>query len=113
MRTPDGPEDLDRDALRVDPRIDEIERDVGAVLGEQPPALSEDNGDDKQCHLVDEIVLEQRLDELFAQLSGDPQAGNLTQAFADLKARYLDPRRVTLNPDCGFAPGSAAVVSPR
>jgi 5-methyltetrahydropteroyltriglutamate--homocysteine methyltransferase len=26
-------------------------------------------------------------------------------------ARYLDPRRITLNPDCGFAPGSAANVS--
>jgi 5-methyltetrahydropteroyltriglutamate--homocysteine methyltransferase len=25
--------------------------------------------------------------------------------------RYLDPRRITLNPDCGFAPGSAAQVS--
>lgn len=24
---------------------------------------------------------------------------------------YLAPERVTLNPDCGFAPGSAAVVS--
>jgi 5-methyltetrahydropteroyltriglutamate--homocysteine methyltransferase len=25
--------------------------------------------------------------------------------------RYLAPQRITLNPDCGFAPGSAAVVS--
>jgi 5-methyltetrahydropteroyltriglutamate--homocysteine methyltransferase len=25
--------------------------------------------------------------------------------------KYLDPKRITLNPDCGFAPGSAAVVS--
>lgn len=25
--------------------------------------------------------------------------------------QHLDPRRITLNPDCGFAPGSAAVVS--
>ena len=25
--------------------------------------------------------------------------------------KYLDPHRITLNPDCGFAPGSAAVVS--
>jgi 5-methyltetrahydropteroyltriglutamate--homocysteine methyltransferase len=25
--------------------------------------------------------------------------------------QHLDPRRVTLNPDCGFAPGSAALVS--
>ena len=25
--------------------------------------------------------------------------------------QYLDARRITLNPDCGFAPGSAAKVS--
>jgi 5-methyltetrahydropteroyltriglutamate--homocysteine methyltransferase len=25
--------------------------------------------------------------------------------------QFLDPKRVTLNPDCGFAPGSGAVVS--
>ena len=25
--------------------------------------------------------------------------------------QYIDPQRVTLNPDCGFAPGSAAQVS--
>ena len=25
--------------------------------------------------------------------------------------RYLPPERITLNPDCGFAPGSAADVS--
>jgi 5-methyltetrahydropteroyltriglutamate--homocysteine methyltransferase len=25
--------------------------------------------------------------------------------------RHLAPERITLNPDCGFAPGSAAVVS--
>jgi 5-methyltetrahydropteroyltriglutamate--homocysteine methyltransferase len=25
--------------------------------------------------------------------------------------QYLTPERITLNPDCGFAPGSAAVVS--
>ena len=24
---------------------------------------------------------------------------------------HIDPTRITLNPDCGFAPGSAAVVS--
>ena len=25
--------------------------------------------------------------------------------------KHLAPERITLNPDCGFAPGSAAVVS--
>jgi hypothetical protein len=42
---------------------------------------------------------ETRLDELFAELSGDPQAtglGNLTTAFNNLKTLYLDARRVHL-----------------
>ncbi len=29
----------------------------------------------------------------------------------ELALRHLSPERITLNPDCGFAPGSAAVVS--
>jgi len=33
-------------------------------------------------------------------------AGRIRQAL-----RHIDARRVTLNPDCGFAPGSGAVVS--
>ncbi len=29
----------------------------------------------------------------------------------EMALRYVDPSRITLNPDCGFAPGSAAEVS--
>jgi len=29
----------------------------------------------------------------------------------EMALRYLAPERITLNPDCGFAPGSAAIVS--
>jgi len=29
----------------------------------------------------------------------------------EMALRYLPPERITLNPDCGFAPGSAAIVS--
>ena len=29
----------------------------------------------------------------------------------EMALRYLSPERITLNPDCGFAPGSAADVS--
>ena len=32
-------------------------------------------------------------------------------ARVEIALKYLDPQRITLNPDCGFAPGSAAVVS--
>ena len=32
-------------------------------------------------------------------------------ARVDTALQYLDPDRITLNPDCGFAPGSAAKVS--
>ena len=29
----------------------------------------------------------------------------------EIALKYLAPERITLNPDCGFAPGSAVVVS--
>jgi hypothetical protein len=49
---------------------------------------------------VQDRYYETRLNELFAQLTGDPQAlgslGNITQAFANLKSLYLDARRVHL-----------------
>ena len=32
-------------------------------------------------------------------------------ARVETALQYLDPARITLNPDCGFAPGSAAKVS--
>ena len=38
--------------------------------------------------------------------SADEIVGRVERAL-----QYLDPARVTLNPDCGFAPGSAAKVS--
>ena len=41
------------------------------------------------------------LDFVF-QLGGD---------FVEAALQLLDPTRITLNPDCGFAPGSAAKVS--
>ncbi len=52
---------------------------------------------------VKDRAYESRLDELFAELSGDTQIasslGNLTAAFSDLKTKYLDPRRVHLYVD--------------
>ena len=38
-----------------------------------------------------------------------PELGYLARVETALQ--YLDPARITLNPDCGFAPGSAAKVS--
>ena len=32
-------------------------------------------------------------------------------ARVETALKFLDPARITLNPDCGFAPGSAAQVS--
>ena len=32
-------------------------------------------------------------------------------ARVEAALKHLDAKRITLNPDCGFAPGSAAVVS--
>src|SRR5205085_6852772 len=58
-----GPVDLDRYALRVGSRVDQVERNVRAGVGEQPRALAEDYGDDEQVDLVDEVVIEQPPDQ--------------------------------------------------
>src|SRR5436190_12954781 len=62
-RAPGGPVDLDRYALRVGSRVDQVKRNVRAGVGEQPRALAEDYGDDEQVHLVDEVVIEQPPDQ--------------------------------------------------
>src|SRR6266849_3186523 len=59
LRAPGRPVDLDRYALRVGSRVDQVERNVRAGVGEQPRALAEDHGDDEQVDLVDQVVLEQ------------------------------------------------------
>src|SRR5215218_4884639 len=62
-RAPCGPVDLDRYALRVGSRVDQVERDVRAGVGAQPRALAKDYGDDEQGDLVDEVVIEQPPDQ--------------------------------------------------
>src|SRR3954469_5509018 len=52
LRSPGGPVDLDRHALRVGSRLDQVKRNVRARVGEQPRALTDDNRDDEQVHLV-------------------------------------------------------------
>src|SRR6266516_912908 len=63
LRAPGRPVDLDRYALRVGSRVDQVKRNVRAGVGEQPRALAEDYGDDEQVHLVDEVVIEQPPDQ--------------------------------------------------
>src|SRR5205814_4876788 len=63
LRAPIGPVDLDRYALRVGSRVDQVKRSVRAGVGEQPRALAEDDGDDEQGHLVDEVMCEQPPDQ--------------------------------------------------
>ena len=63
MRASGRPVDLDRYALRVGSRVNQIKRYVRAVVGEQPRALAEDHGDDEQVDLVDEVVFEQPSDQ--------------------------------------------------
>src|SRR5258707_3938679 len=58
-RAPGRPVDLDRHALRVDPRLDQVERKIRTGLREQSRALAEDHRDHDQTHLVDQIVLQQ------------------------------------------------------
>src|SRR5919197_6025459 len=63
LRAPGGPVDLDRYALRVCSRLDQVKRNVRAAVREQPHALAENHGDDEQDHLVDEVVSEQPADQ--------------------------------------------------
>jgi hypothetical protein len=63
LRAPRGPVDLDRHALRVGSRFDQVKCHVRAGAGEQPRALAENHRDDEQGHLVDQVVLEQPADQ--------------------------------------------------
>ena len=62
-RAPGGPVDLDRYALRVGSRLDQVERNVRAGVGEQPRALADDHGIREQGDLVDQVVVEQPADQ--------------------------------------------------
>lgn len=43
-------------------RVDQLQRGLlRGIVGEEPPAAAEDDGEDHQPVLVDEIVLEERL----------------------------------------------------
>jgi hypothetical protein len=58
LRAPGGPVDLDRHSAGGDRlRSDELERYVGAGVGEQPRALADDQGEGEQVDLVDEMTL--------------------------------------------------------
>src|SRR6185312_4843524 len=59
LRAPGRPVDLDRYALRVGSRLDQVERTIRAGLREQSRALAEDHRDDDQDQLVDQVVLQQ------------------------------------------------------
>ncbi len=41
---------------------------------------------------------------------GEPQTAPMIAARVERALSRIDRRRITLNPDCGFAPGSAARV---
>src|SRR5262245_36623066 len=53
----------DDHAARRDAALDELESCVGRPLGEQPAAASDGDREDLQPQLVDQVVLEQRLDQ--------------------------------------------------
>ncbi len=63
LRAPSGPIGLARDALREGSRVDEVEREIRAGVGEQPRALADDHRADEQAELVEELVLEQPPDQ--------------------------------------------------
>jgi 5-methyltetrahydropteroyltriglutamate--homocysteine methyltransferase len=42
---------------------------------------------------------------------GQIDSADVIMSRVEMALQYVDPSRITLNPDCGFAPGSAAEVS--
>src|SRR5688500_14511035 len=63
LRSPAGPEDLDRYPAGCGPGGDQIERYVRAGVREQARALADDHGVRQQVDLVDQLVLEQPTDQ--------------------------------------------------
>ena len=99
---PARPVDLDRYALRVGSRVDQVECNVRAGVGEQPRALAEDYGDDEQVHLVDEVVIEQPPDQRAAAVD--------LQLTPRLGFQLADGRRDVAGEDGVFAQrGSVSV----
>src|ERR687893_1882652 len=62
-RAPFRTVDLERHPVGGGARLDQLERQVRAGVGEQPPALADDHGKGDQGHLVDEVVVEQQSDQ--------------------------------------------------
>src|SRR5690242_14229811 len=63
VRAPNETIALDRHAARARLRTDQFERPLRPELGEQPPALTDDQRKREQVHLIDKIVLQQPPDQ--------------------------------------------------
>src|SRR5438876_2142672 len=59
MQAPGREVDLQCDSFGEGSRLDQIESQVWAAVGEQARALADDNRNDEQVHFVDEVVLEE------------------------------------------------------
>jgi hypothetical protein len=94
VRAPGGPIDLDRYALRVGSRVDQVKRNVRAGVGEQPRALAEDHGDDEQVDLVEEVVFEQPPDQGAAAVDLQLTPG---LAFSSPMAAATSPERTVVS----------------
>src|SRR5437879_5458126 len=81
LRTPARPIGLDGDAPGSGPRVDQIERDVRAGIGEQSCALADDDGIGEQVELVDQAVGEEPSDE--GSTAGHEQGGGLMRPHTD------------------------------
>jgi hypothetical protein len=93
------PVDLDRYAVRVGSRVDQVKRNVRAGVGEQSRALAEDHGDDEQGDLVDEVVLEQPADQAGAAVHLCSSPAGL--AFSSPMAAATSPERTVESAHCG------------
>jgi hypothetical protein len=98
LRAPGRTVDLDRHPVGGGARLDQLERQVRAGVGEQPPALADDHGEGEQGELVDQLVVEQQPDQTEATDHLKLAPG---LAFSSPTAAATSPERTIVSAHCG------------
>ena len=100
-RVPGRPIDLECDALREGPRLDQVERHVRAGVGEESRALADDHGADEQGHLVDQVGREQPLRQGSAAVHLQLTPGRGLQRADGRREVAESPERTVVFAQCG------------
>src|SRR5215211_7323651 len=94
LRAPGRTVDLKDHPAGGGPRLYQLERQVLAGVGEQPPALADEHREGEQGDLVDEVVLEQQPDQAEATDHLQLAPG---LAFSSLTAATTSPERTIVS----------------